>query len=583
MEIDRPIETKKEDLFGTGQYVEALSKFIQDSVESRATPITLGIQGDWGSGKTSLLNLLKIQLGESYLSINFNSWVFSNEQNIGGELILRAANAVMDAAEKIKEKKLASKLYEGLNYLFHAGWRMAEGFLQKKGIDLSYQRKKNTEFSQFHDHFADSVGKILQKTGKRALIFYIDDLDRVPPTKAIELTEAIKNFLDVPGCVFLIACDYRVIQKGLLIKFGFSEKSRESHQYLDKIFQIPFRMPVFRKNERQKYIKNCFDDESFSDEHIITLDEIIATLQMANPRAIKRIAGVFKLLCYVQKPQQTIEKMNFLTLVILQQYSTSIYQFLAQNENAPELLALGQENEESINTEVLKDFEENEEILERFTELFRINTFFQDWLQKEAYCPYLGLTGLAEPESVTKPGDNSKQWNTTKFKAWLEELSDSNIRNFSLKILHMFEELCKNFPSQDIKKAFPYARARVVYGHGYSPTLSIQVVHKTMHRRVISYYPDPNAQDDMRCSECFCFFYWNVSSELCRETIKYFHNKIFPHIFAKTHRDSYAKIKDMTNGDESLPLLKEVIREMMEVRIRPESCFSKEELQERLT
>lgn len=59
MKIDRPIEKKEEDLFGTGQYVKALSKFIQDSVKEGATPLTLGIQGDWGSGKTSMLNLLR--------------------------------------------------------------------------------------------------------------------------------------------------------------------------------------------------------------------------------------------------------------------------------------------------------------------------------------------------------------------------------------------------------------------------------------------------------------------------------------------------------------------------------------------
>ncbi len=584
MKIDRPIEKKEEDLFGTGQYVKALSKFIQDSVKEGATPLTLGIQGDWGSGKTSMLNLLKTELGEAYLSVDFNSWVFSNEQNIGSELILRAVDTVMEAAEKAKEKKLAYKLYQGMDYLFQVGWQMAEGFLRKRGIDLSYQRKKNMERTQFRSHFAQSVEGILQKTGKHALVLYIDDLDRVPPVKAIELTEAIKNFLDVRGCVFLIACDYRVIQKGLFAKFGFDEKSRESRQYLDKIFQIPFRMPVFQETERQKYVKDCFDNENFSDKEIERLDEIIATFQMDNPRTIKRIAGVYKLLCYVQQPQQTIEKMDFLMLLILQQYSTALYQYLAQNEDASELLALANKNGETL---VLEDYEESETILNKFLELLQNNGFVREWLERGSYRQYFGLAGIAEPGDleVDEPDpDNPKNWNTAKFKTWLKELSDPSIRDFAFKVLEMFEGLCQNFSSEH-KKIFPRGRAKVVYGHGYSPTVSIQVLQGKIHRRVISYYPDPNNLDVMRISDGFLFFYWqnpaNTPIDLWEKTIQYFRNRLCPHIFCKLPGGTGNR-KDITNGDESLLQLKDLIREMMEVRLRPESAFTQEELQERL-
>lgn len=582
MKIDRPIEKKEEDLFGTGQYVKALSKFIQDSVKEGATPLTLGIQGDWGSGKTSMLNLLKTELGEAYLSVDFNSWIFSNEQNIGSELILRAVDTVMEAAEKAKEKKLAYKLYQGMDYLFQVGWQMAEGFLRKRGIDLSYQRKKNMERTQFRSHFAQSVEGILQKTGKHALVLYIDDLDRVPPVKAIELTEAIKNFLDVRGCVFLIACDYRVIQKGLFAKFGFDEKSRESRQYLDKIFQIPFRMPVFQETERQKYVKDCFKGESFGDNEITTLDKIIATFQMDNPRTIKRIAGVYKLLCYVQQPQETIEKMNFLMLLILQQYSTALYQYLAQNEDTTELLALANKNGETL---VLKDYEESEAILNKFLELLGNNDFVREWLEKKGYRQYFRLTEISDTGTGIPKPPNPRNWNTPKFKTWLKGLSDPSIRDFAFKILEMFEDLCKNFPSEYTKKLFPRGRAKVVYGQGYSPTVSIQVVQGTTHRRAITYYPDPKSLDAIRGSDGFAFFYWgkpeNTPIELWEKTKQYFRNKLCPHIFSKLQKGC-ASSKDLINGDESLLQLKGIIREMMEVRIRPECSFTQEELQERL-
>ena len=75
------------------------------------------------------------------------------------------------------------------------------------------------------------------------IILFVDDLDRIPPVRAVQILESLKNFLDVKGLVTVLACDYKVISKGLEARVGVSEEAL-GRSFFDKIIQVPFRMPV---------------------------------------------------------------------------------------------------------------------------------------------------------------------------------------------------------------------------------------------------------------------------------------------------------------------------------------------------
>ena len=76
------------------------------------------------------------------------------------------------------------------------------------------------------------------------LVIMIDDLDRIRPARALDLLSSVKNFLDVPHCVFVLAVDYEVIQRGVAEKLGSDEQKQHGKSYFDKIIQVPFNMPV---------------------------------------------------------------------------------------------------------------------------------------------------------------------------------------------------------------------------------------------------------------------------------------------------------------------------------------------------
>ena len=81
---------------------------------------------------------------------------------------------------------------------------------------------------------------------QKRLVLFIDDLDRLIPQKAVELLESLKLFLDIKGCVFVIACDNQVVALGVKKKFELDETTFKNRNFFDKIIQIPFRMPIYR-------------------------------------------------------------------------------------------------------------------------------------------------------------------------------------------------------------------------------------------------------------------------------------------------------------------------------------------------
>ncbi|MEZ4251956.1 MAG: P-loop NTPase fold protein [Polyangiales bacterium] len=83
--------------------------------------------------------------------------------------------------------------------------------LEKSGED------DQADLTKLKDEIANAIQTVLREQGTHAdrIVVFVDDLDRILPDRAVEILEALKNFVDVPGCVFVLACDYEVVKKGL--------------------------------------------------------------------------------------------------------------------------------------------------------------------------------------------------------------------------------------------------------------------------------------------------------------------------------------------------------------------------------
>lgn len=142
----------------------------------------------------------------------------------------------------------------------------------------------------------------LSAEGRRVVIF-VDDLDRIRPARALELLEAIKNFIDVPGCVFVMALDYDAIQRGMVEKLGLDLQKTSGKAFFDKMIQLPFIMPTtsYRLDDYIMGLLNksglpCVRNGSWGPESREFFLDITSFTVGRNPRSIKRVINYTHLL-----------------------------------------------------------------------------------------------------------------------------------------------------------------------------------------------------------------------------------------------------------------------------------------------
>ena len=128
---------------------------------------------------------------------------------------------------------------------------------------VKHHQAQLRSIEQFQKEFGDLVARYIVAKGERLVVF-VDDLDRCLPEKAIEVLEAIKLFLDVKGCIFLLGLDQEVVTRGIKVKYrDFAvDEGAESQKkiqidgaaYLEKIIQLPFRLPKIEPRAMQPFV-----------------------------------------------------------------------------------------------------------------------------------------------------------------------------------------------------------------------------------------------------------------------------------------------------------------------------------------
>lgn len=309
------IETDK-DLLGFSVH----ANLIKDVVTNvKNLPITIGLYGDWGSGKSSVLKILEKELeeDENSIVIYFDGWTFESFDDAKLALIQGIVDE-LEKSEKFKEKvkdkaedivNAFSKLKRSINWMrilkvtaksaipvlsasMTGGLSVipmlisafqehkddltdiltgekAEEFL-KDIIGTDKEEKKYAAVREFRNDFSD----LIKKSRYEKVIILIDDLDRCLPRHIIENLEAIKLFLNVPGTAFVIAADEYIVSNAIkseyqsLIKA--SEQDRGGHNigeaYMEKFIQLPYRLPSLSNKEVETFVNLLFCQSELSQD-----------------------------------------------------------------------------------------------------------------------------------------------------------------------------------------------------------------------------------------------------------------------------------------------------------------------------
>jgi len=318
----RNVSNGELDNFGIEPFENGLTKFINHT----NTPITIALQGEWGSGKTSLMNSLKKNLSDSnnskYFSIWLNTWEYALMKDASSTLI-DIISKLIDEVSKIAnvEKEKKNKMLKSIRNIGFSTLKVASSLNSitnsaMNEIEKSLNQEEDITISQIRDELEQIIEKCIKDKNKQGFIFFIDDLDRIDPPVAVQLLELLKNIFTLKNCVFVLAIDYDVVIKGLEPKFGkLSEQNeREFRSFFDKIIQVPFSMPVSRY-ETDKFLKESLLSTDYIDEATSNNIELIAKFSEIsnlsvgkNPRALKRLMNSLSLISCINSTKVQTEE-----------------------------------------------------------------------------------------------------------------------------------------------------------------------------------------------------------------------------------------------------------------------------------
>ena len=270
--------------------------------EGNGEPVSIGVSGSWGVGKSSLVQMIGESLksldgGKNYIFIDFNVWLYQGYDDARMALLQKVADKIMEESESRKTCiDKAKEFIKRINWLRSAkfmapvatgiitGGAVAgpvgsflgavSGLLGQSGMpsqeELSKIKESYTQIAPelqklLNEKEEKSVPKeiaalrslfqeLLEKL-KLTLIVLVDDLDRCLPNTAISTLEAMRLLLFIPQTAFIIAADEQMIRNAVRSHFGNIDLSDELvTSYFDKLIQIPLRVPRLGANEVKGYL-----------------------------------------------------------------------------------------------------------------------------------------------------------------------------------------------------------------------------------------------------------------------------------------------------------------------------------------
>lgn len=293
--------------------IDAVTKIVLDEGLS---PSSIGLYGDWGSGKSSLMKMIEQKLTQegdkSILCVRFNGWLFEGYEDAKTALcgtILEKIKEKESLDSKIKErvkqlldkvdvqKILGKGIRYGLDYLLTGGVlglteisisqitkalkSKADALSEDEITDVlrSFKTESNIrkDIKNFQKEFAD----ILEETKIKHLVVFVDELDRCTPETILDVIEAIRLFLFAKGTSFVIGADQRLIEYAIRTKYKdvVGNNLDIGKEYMEKVIQYPVNIPALDENEVEKYISCLLLEKKLQEEELSEILEYIRQLK----------------------------------------------------------------------------------------------------------------------------------------------------------------------------------------------------------------------------------------------------------------------------------------------------------------
>lgn len=289
-----------QDLLGFSIHAELLRSIVTDP---NMLPVTVGLFGDWGGGKSSILKILKgtLEQDEKVAVIYFNSWVFEGYEDAKSAILTtllkelrdhrNLKNVIGDETKALLNRVKWMNLLKvgasaGMAYLtanplpllmsMSGGALFADKSENNVDDETDSNETSKEKLSDLLKASQDSIENVrsfradfqtlIKKTKLNAIVILIDDLDRCSPERLIQNLEAIKLFLNVEHTAFIVATDRRIVENAIRIRYSelfTGEKGAATGDslvtdYLEKLIQVPYTLPKLAPHEVRSYLCMLF-------------------------------------------------------------------------------------------------------------------------------------------------------------------------------------------------------------------------------------------------------------------------------------------------------------------------------------
>jgi predicted KAP-like P-loop ATPase len=330
---DTPIAKPEDDHFGIDPFAQALAKAI--STMNAPEGVVIGINGPWGSGKSSAINLILYHLREAIESgklkiVRFSPWWLSGTEAITAafleDLLTAIGPSTGDTALKFFRKvaqRLSgfSKVAEaGANAALPGAGGLVGGALQalekivpgEEGIEAQHKK----------------VSEVLAKADARYLVI-IDDIDRLGPDEAIEVFKLVKSVGQLSNLIYLLAFDRQLAEKIVADKFP-----SEGPHYLEKILQAAFEVPPASVQElRFAFLAQvdevCPPKEGEDQLRFMNVMLEGVTPLLKSPRDLNRLIGMLRVTWAAVADE--VERADFVTMEALRLFMSDFYRSVRAN------------------------------------------------------------------------------------------------------------------------------------------------------------------------------------------------------------------------------------------------------------
>lgn len=259
---DAPIQTAADDLLDGLGMARAMHRVLSTTPPTWSTRI--GLFGRWGSGKTSILNLLHaLEEANGAIVVRFSAWSAAGEAGVIAQfyavLAARLHEEQIELPRVQRAKRIADKA-RAFSWLGRWGRTAVEelapippSVIKAGAAALDKLGAAASAWAKIGRTDLEAITKILQ--GRRVVVF-IDDLDRADPRLIPKTLLAMRELLDWPGFAFVLAFDKRAIASALAsYSTAFGD---DADGFLEKVIDVPFEVPEPSEVQLQRLARSAF-------------------------------------------------------------------------------------------------------------------------------------------------------------------------------------------------------------------------------------------------------------------------------------------------------------------------------------